>query len=117
MKALSKSYPTNLSNRQWQLINPLIPPAKPGGRPRTVDMRSILNAIFYLLVSGCAWAMLPGDFPPYKTVYHYFRKWRIEGCGSNSTTASDGWYGSKRDGILLPVQPFLTVKPGDYPQC
>lgn len=79
MKAPKKSYPTNLSNRQWQLLKPLIPPGKPGGRPRTVDLRAILDAIFYLLVSGCAWSMLPGDFPPYKTVYHYFRQWRIEG--------------------------------------
>lgn len=79
MKALSKSYPTNLSDRQWQLLKPLIPPAKSGGRPRRVDLRAVLNAIFYLLVSGCAWSMLPGDFPPYKTVYHYFRQWRIEG--------------------------------------
>lgn len=79
MKALSKSYPTNLSDRQWQLLKPLIPPAKPGGRPRSVEMRAVLNAIFYLLVSGCAWSMLPNDFPPAKTVYHYFRQWRIEG--------------------------------------
>lgn len=79
MKALSKSYPTNLTNSQWQLLKPLIPPAKPGGRPRSVDMRAVLNAIFYVLVSGCAWSMLPGDFPPAKTVYHYFRQWRIDG--------------------------------------
>jgi transposase len=79
MKALSKSYPTNLTERQWQLLKPLIPPAKAGGRPRRVDLRAVLNAIFYLLVSGCAWSLLPGDFPPSKTVYHYFRQWRIEG--------------------------------------
>jgi transposase len=79
MKALKKSYPTNLSNSQWQLLKPLVPPAKPGGPPRRVEMRTILNAIFYVLVSGCAWQMLPVDFPPYKTVYHYFRQWRIEG--------------------------------------
>lgn len=79
MKALSKSYPTNLSNSQWQLLKPLIPIAKPGGRRRSVDIRAILNAIFYVLVTGCAWRMLPGDFPPYKTVYHYFRQWRVEG--------------------------------------
>lgn len=78
MKAL-RTYPTNLTNSQWQLLKPLIPPAKPGGRHRSVDIRAILNAIFYVLVTGCAWRMLPGDFPPYKTVYHYFRQWRIEG--------------------------------------
>ncbi len=69
MKALNKSYPTKLSNRQWQLIKPFIPPAKPGSRPRTVDRRAILNAIFYLLVSGCAWSMLPGDFPRFSKDY------------------------------------------------
>ena len=79
MKALKKSYPTHLTNQQWQLLQPLIPQAKPGGRRRSVDMRSVLNAIFYLLVSGCAWRMLPSNFPPYQTVYHYFRQWRIEG--------------------------------------
>ena len=79
MKALRKSYPTDLSSSQWQLLKPLIPSAKAGGRPRSVDIRAVLNAIFYVLVSGCAWQMLPRDFPPYKTVYHYFRQWRIEG--------------------------------------
>lgn len=79
MKALSKSYPTNLTNKQWQLLEPLIPKAKPGGRRRRVDMRAVVNAIFYVLISGCAWRMLPGDLPPWQTVYHYFRLWRIEG--------------------------------------
>lgn len=79
MKALTKSYPTNLTDKQWQILQLLIPPAKPGGRRRSVEMRAILNAVFYLLLSGCAWRMLPRDLPPYKTVYHYFRQWRIEG--------------------------------------
>lgn len=79
MKATSKSYPTNLTDAQWQLLQPLIPAAKPGGRRRTVDIRAVLNAIFYVLVSGCAWRMLPRDFPPYQTVYHYFRQWRMAG--------------------------------------
>jgi transposase len=79
MKVFRKSYPTDLTNAQWKLLEPLIPKAKAGGRHRRVDMRAILNAIFYLLVSGCAWRMLPGNFAPYQTVYHYFRQWRIEG--------------------------------------
>lgn len=79
MKAVSKSYPTNLTTPQWQLLQPFLPAAKSGGRQRRVDLRTILNAIFYVLVSGGAWRMLPGDFPPYQTVYHYFRQWRRDG--------------------------------------
>ncbi|MBW4468183.1 MAG: IS5 family transposase [Pegethrix bostrychoides GSE-TBD4-15B] len=76
---MTSSYRTDLTDEQWELLSPLIPPAKPGGRPRTVDMRAVVNAIFYLLVTGCAWELLPHDFPKPKTVYHYFRQWRIEG--------------------------------------
>jgi len=60
-------------------IEPLIPPPKPGGRPRTTDIREVFNAISYLLRSGCAWRMLPHEFPPWQTVYHYFRQWRKDG--------------------------------------
>jgi transposase len=67
---------SDLSDQEWQLIEPLIPPAKPGGHPRTVDMREVVNAIFYLLRTGCLWEMLPHDFPPYSTVYYYFRGWQ-----------------------------------------
>ena len=74
-----KPYPTDLSDQQWQLIASLIPAAKDGGRPRTVDVREILNAIFYMLTSGCAWRLMPHDLPPWPTVYYYFRCWRIAG--------------------------------------
>ena len=74
-----KTYPSDLNDAEWQILKPLIPKAKPGGRPRTTNIRAILNAIFYVLRSGCAWRMLPHDFPPWKTVYHYFRQWRIDG--------------------------------------
>ena len=76
---MSKAYPSNLSPEQFELLNDLIPAAKPGGRPRSVDMWEILNAIFYVLVSGCQWRGLPGDFPPWQTVYSYFRGWRKDG--------------------------------------
>jgi len=72
-------YPSDLSDAEWETLKPLIPKAKPGGRRRTTNMREVLNAIFYILRSGCAWRMLPHDFPPWKTVYHYFRQWRIDG--------------------------------------
>jgi len=58
---------------------PLIPPAKPGGRPRKWPMCKVLNAVFYLLSSGCQWRMPPREFPPWSTVHHYFRVWRLDG--------------------------------------
>ena len=70
-----KPYPTDLTDEQWQLIEPLLPPAKPGGRPRKTDQRQVLNALFYLNRTGCPWRMLPHEFPPWKTVYNYFRAW------------------------------------------
>jgi transposase len=76
---MTLSYRTDFSDKQWELLRPLILPAKPGERPRTVEMRAVMNALFYILVAGCAWALLPHDFPKYKTVYHYFRQWRIDG--------------------------------------
>jgi putative transposase len=73
------SYPTDMSDAQWERLSKLLPPAKSGGRPRSVDLRAIVNAIFYITVAGCAWRMLPTDFPNWKTVYHYFRAWRLDG--------------------------------------
>jgi putative transposase len=72
-------YPSDLSDTEWQIIRRLLPEPKPGGRPRTTDLRAVVNAIFYVLRSGCAWRMLPHDFPPYSTVYMYFKQWRVEG--------------------------------------
>lgn len=76
---MSKAYSSNLTLEQWELIEPLIPPAKSGGRPREVEVWDVLNAIFYLLTQGCTWRNLPGDFPPWQTVYRYFRTWRKDG--------------------------------------
>lgn len=72
-------YPSDLTNRQWQNIKEYIPPAKSGGRPRTLDIRLVLNAIFYVLVGGIQWRMLPREYPNWKSVYHYFRQWRLDG--------------------------------------
>jgi transposase len=69
-------YPSDLSDHEWCLLAPLLPPAKPGGRPRRVDLRQILNGIFYLLRTGCAWRYLPREYGPWSTVFHYFRRWR-----------------------------------------
>lgn len=72
-------YPSDLTDREWEYINPLIPSAKPGGRNRKTDMRLAVNAIFYLTRTGCAWRYLPREYPPWQTVYGYFRTWRIDG--------------------------------------
>lgn len=72
-------YPSDLSDAEWQTIEPLLPKPKGFGHPRTVDLREIINAIFYVLRTGCQWEMLPHDFPPYTTVYGYFRKWHRRG--------------------------------------
>ena len=72
-------YPTNLTDEQWKRVVRLLPTAKPGGRPRTVDLRAVLDGIFYVVRTGCAWRMLPHDFPPWQTVYDYFNKWRHDG--------------------------------------
>ncbi|HEX9036382.1 MAG TPA: IS5 family transposase [Ktedonobacterales bacterium] len=72
-------YPSDLTDAEWALLAPLIPPAKPGGRPRSVDIRRILNGLFYVLRSGCAWRYLPREYGPWQTVYWYFRQWRLDG--------------------------------------
>ena len=72
-------YPTDLSDKEWDLINHLVPEAKPGGRPEKYPKREILNGMFYVLRSGCAWRLLPHDLPPWRIVYYYFRQWRQDG--------------------------------------
>src|SRR5215210_6815490 len=76
---MRRPYPTDLSDAEWNHIAPHLPAPEGHGRPRTHDLREILNAVFYVLKSGCQWRLLPHDFPRWPTVYWYFRKWRIEG--------------------------------------
>src|SRR5215203_469673 len=75
----SRKYPTDLYDEEWALLEPYLPAQKRRGRPRLHSPREILDAVFYVLKSGCQWRMLPRDFPPWKTVFHYFRAWRIDG--------------------------------------
>jgi putative transposase len=75
---MSKTYPSDLTDEQWAVLEPLIPPSH-GGHPRIVDIRRVLNGIFYRNRAGCQWRMLPKDFPPWETVYYYFAKWRKNG--------------------------------------
>jgi len=74
-----RKYPSDLTDKQWNRIESLIPPPKPGGRPREVDMREIVNAILYLVRAGCAWRMLPHNFPPWGTVHYYYWLYRRSG--------------------------------------
>lgn len=75
----SKPYPTDLTDSQWAILEPLIPDGKPGGRPRKADKRRVVEAILYQLRAGSAWRLLPHDFPPWQTVYYYLRRWQAEG--------------------------------------
>ena len=74
-----KRYPSDLNDKRWEIIRALLPEALPNGRPRTIDLRKLINAILYIVRSGCAWRLLPYSFPAWQTVYGYYRKWTKEG--------------------------------------
>jgi putative transposase len=77
---MRRRYPPHLSDAEWRCIEPyIITSANRGGRPRLYSLRRVLDAVFYVLRSGCPWRLLPFEFPPWRTVYYWFRKWRIEG--------------------------------------
>jgi putative transposase len=80
-------YPSDLSDRAWAILALLLPPPKPGGRPRSVDLRLILDGIFHVLRSGCQWRLLPREHGPWSTVYGYFRAWRLDGTWERVHTA------------------------------
>jgi putative transposase len=95
-----KLYPSDVTDAQWTLVEPLLPQARPGGRPRKVDLRAVVNAIFYRNRNGCTWRALPHDFPPWKTVYNYFQWWQWDGT----------W-----DQILTSLRPKVRVAAGRAP--
>ena len=72
-------YASDMTDREWALVAPLIGPAKHGGRPRTANVRKVLNAVFYVLSTGCQWSALPKDLPPKSTAWDYFSRWEWEG--------------------------------------
>jgi len=76
---MRKRYPSDVSDAQWDLIRPLLPPAKPGGRPRTVDLREVVNTLFYQARTGCQWDYLPHDLTPKGTAWDYFTAWQADG--------------------------------------
>ena len=81
------TYPTDLSDEEFRHIEPYLPVANQRGRPKIHAPREILNAVFYILKSGCPWRLLPRDFPPWRSVYHWFRAWRIDGTWEYLNTA------------------------------
>jgi transposase len=72
-------YPSDLTDREWALIEPLIPPAKPGGNKRTVDVRAVVNGVMYVLSTGCGWRYIPNDLPPRSTIHDYLSLWGWDG--------------------------------------
>jgi putative transposase len=82
-----KPYPSDVTDAQWALLEPLIPAARPGGRPRAVNIREVVNALFYRNRNGCIWRALPHDFPPWKTVYNYFQWWQYDGTWAKMLAA------------------------------
>jgi putative transposase len=76
---MRKAYQSDLSDTEWSFLETLLPLPNATGRPKMHSTREVLNAIFYFVRGGCAWRLLPHDFPPWKTVYHYFRSWRLDG--------------------------------------
>jgi putative transposase len=76
---MRKAYQSDLSDTEWSFLETLLPLPNTTGRPKMHSTREVLNAIFYIVRGGCAWRLLPHDFPPWKTVYHYFRSWRLDG--------------------------------------
>jgi putative transposase len=80
-------YPSDLTDAEWSFLEPLVPPPKSGGRPASWSRRAILNAIFYLVRGGCAWRLLPREYPPWQTVYGYFRAWKEDGIWDSINTA------------------------------
>ena len=114
-----KSYPTDLTDAQWSLIEPMIPKSKRGGRPRTTDVREVVDAILYRTRTGCQWRNLPHDFPPWGTVYHYFSnlkkvgRWRkIHDALREKVRAADGREASPSAAIIDSQSVKTTEKGG-----
>ena len=79
MSAQRLAYTTDLTDEEWQILEPLLPPEKTGGRPRKYPMREVINGIQYVLRGGCAWRLMPHDLPHWQTAYQTLRAWRQDG--------------------------------------
>ena|SRR5437667_1732054 len=95
---MSTSYPSNLSDAEWETLQDHLPPLPKRGRPPTHSQRAIFNAIFYVLRTGCPWRYLPINFPPWHTVFYHFRRLRFKGPGCSCCEISIGPNASGREG-------------------
>src|SRR5688500_17257061 len=111
----SRKYPTDLSDDEWDHVGPHLSEPKRRGRPRLHGSRAILDAVFYVLKSGCPWRMLPRGSPPWETVYDWFRKWRIDGTFERSTLSYESALGLVREGTLNLARASLTPSPPRRP--
>ena len=103
-------YPSDLTDLQYDNIEHMLPQPKTGGRPRKYDNRALLNAILYVLWSGCQWRMLPHDFPPWKSVYGYYSRWQKAGVWSGILTAFGRLSVNSKGTTPNPVPPSWTAK-------
>ena len=81
---MRRVYQSDLSDQEWEALEPHLPVPRAPGRPRLHPLREILLVVFYMVRGGCAWRLLPHDFPPWKTFYHYFRLWRLDGTSGSA---------------------------------
>ena len=103
-------YPSDLTDDEWQFIEPLIPPAKRGGRRREVNVREVMNGVMYVLSTGCQWRAIPKDLPPRSTVFAYLDLWCYDGRWSVSITSFMSDAASRRNVKRAPQPPSSIVK-------
>jgi putative transposase len=116
-----KTYPTDMTEDQQKIIIPLVPPHRSGGRPPKWELSEILNAVLYIVRAGCAWRLLPHDFPPWQTVYYYFRRWKKDGTWENAhnilfaeTRVHEGRDPEPSVGIIDTQSVRITDRGGDH---
>src|SRR5262250_1936857 len=103
-------YPPDLTDTEWDLIKTLIPPPQPGGRPRELDIRAVVNAIFYVVAGGIKWRMLPHEYPKWHSVYWYFSQWRDSGAWQRLHDTYAPACASRQVGTSIRQQAASTVK-------
>jgi putative transposase len=104
---MSTSYPSNLSDTEWECLQRFLPSSPRRGRPRTHSLRAVFDAIFYVLRTGCPWGYLPGNFPPWQTVFYHFRRLRLKGTWFRLLTVLRD---AERERVSRDVQPGTAIE-------